>query len=308
MSKVQKLTGILALLIIVSAALFYFDGEERDSFDRSIFAIEDTASVSSIVIQGPQGLLQVQRQRGGWQLNDTLLADPALIKVVFSIMQQVRVQRPVSQLNLERIQKSLRESGQKISVVANGETNEWYAGGDLSKSQAYFGDESLSQVYLVGIPGYNHYVSGVFELTPNQWRDRLLFDSNFRSLQELNISYADGESLKIDFEDRFFKVNALEHIDTTQLMTYINGLEKFQLNDYLTPGDYPRYDSLAKTMPVARLILRDIDERKNRDLEVYAKIPGERFYLLTNRSGDRIVVDQERLNSLLVTADYFQMD
>ncbi|UXP32523.1 DUF4340 domain-containing protein [Reichenbachiella agarivorans] len=307
MTKIQKLIGTLVVLVAFSLSLWIWDGKGvQGSFDRSIFVIEDTAAISAIHIQSKVQDISVQRDGQRWTLNDSMAIDPSLIQISESVLSQVSVLRPISQLNIDEVRKQLLESGQKITITMDGHDRVFYAGGNLQKTQSYFGDADLQNVYLVGIPGYSNYVSGIFELTANQWRDRLLFNSNFRSLQSLQIAYADGSDLEIRFKDRFFTVDQIQKIDTAVLTSYINSLEGFQLNDYLKAGEFPRYDSLLKTEPLAHLSIRDIDLDKNRELDVYPKIAGERFYLLSDRKGDMIVVDQNRIQKLLVTPDQFE--
>ncbi|MCV9385373.1 DUF4340 domain-containing protein [Reichenbachiella ulvae] len=310
MTKVQQLSGVLIALVLVSVALFVFDGKGggSDNIDRTRFLVEDTAAIQSVTINSKAFDLKVEKQEGSWVLNDSLAVDPSVMRVMKSILSQVNVQRPISQLNVEEIRELLRNTGQQVTLELNGEEKTFFAGGNVNKTQAYFADADLENIYLVNIPGYNHYLSGIFELTPNQWRDRELFDSNYRSIQNLTIDYADGSQLVLEFEDRFFAVNQLQRIDTAVLMDYLNGFEGFLLNDYLSPGMFPSYDSLLQTEPIAKLNLTDIDASKNRALEIYAKIPGEQFYLLSDGKQEMMVVDERRTEMLLKREDDFKLD
>ncbi|SHJ73606.1 hypothetical protein SAMN04488028_1011063 [Reichenbachiella agariperforans] len=309
MSKVQKLGGVLLVLVLISSVLFLFDGRGgSDQIDRDRFVIADTAAIDAIHIQSTDQDIHVVRQGDTWTLNDTLAIDPSLMQITNSIMSQVTVQRPVSQLNKAEVRQQLEKTGQKVTISLGDERRTFYTGGNLQKTQSYFADEELKEVYLVGIPGYHHYIPGIFELTLNQWRDRLLFDSNYRSIQEWTIDYAKGVDLKMEFEDRFFSIAGVQQIDTAALMSYFNGFEQFQLNDYLSPGKYPRYDSLLTTAPIAHLSLTDIDQRKNRVLDIYAKIPGERFYLYSDANKEMIVVDEKRTEALLKSPSQFKRE
>lgn len=308
MTKVQQLSAVLAALILTSILLFVFDGKgESETIDRDIFLVADTASIQGLSIQIAQTQIHLKQTDGVWTVNDSMTADPSVIRLLKMIMSQVKVQRPISPMNAEEIAQSLLQSGRKVEFNLGGESLSFYAGGNINKTQSYFASDDLKEVYLVGIPGYSNYLSGIFELSTNQWRDRILFNSDYRSIQSLTLSYPD-QALEIDFKDRFFEVSGVQQIDTVALMNYLNGFEGFLLNDYLTKGSFPKYDSLVDTVPIARLRLEDIDQSKNRDLKIHAKIPGELFYLLTNAKNEMIVVDERRASALLKTAQDFKKD
>ena len=150
------------------------------------------------------------------------------------------------------------------------------------------------------IPGYNNYISGIFELTENQWRDRVLFSTTWRSLQSLNIDYIESEEdLDIFFDEKFLTVKGVNKLDTTSLMDYIGQYQYFQINDFLEKGKYKKYDSLFQTKHMAVVTINDIDTSKNRKLEVYPLMEGENFYLLTDEKEEMMVIDRKRMENIL---------
>ena len=79
----------------------------------------------------------------------------------------------------------------------------------------------------------------------------------------------------------------------------------FQINDFLEKGKYEKYDSLLQTEHMAILTIKDIDQTKNRKLNVYPLIKGESFYLLTDEKEEMMVIDSKRMNNLLSKKDQF---
>lgn len=300
MSKNLKLGLVLIALILVSIALFFVENKSISrSFDQDVFTIVDTASIEGIRID-KQGV-DIRRTNDGksWLLNDSLAIDPSLIDILFVIMSQVQVQRPVSTLNLEEIKRDLIDKGKKVVFNLGDKTLTLYTGGNASKTKSYFANEDLNEVFIVEIPGYNNYLSGIFELTKGQWRSRRLFNSNWRSLQVLEIDYEVGDDLNIRFKDRFFEVEGVSQPDSTLLADYINQFENFKLNDYLEAGNHSRYDSLLSTKEIALLRIQDIDVSKNKTFKVYPIIRGENFYLLVDAQEQMIVIDQKRVERIL---------
>lgn len=297
-----KYIFILVGLIGISMALALTKGGQRtSSFDRDLFQVSDTAAIERIQIEQVDESIVVLKTDKGWTVRDSLKADESLVQVLGAILSQVQVVRPVSQINLEDIRKDMMEKGSKVEIGMAGQTRKFYTGGNTSKSQAYFADETLEDIYIVGIPGYNNYLSGIFELSANQWRDRVLFDSDFRTLKLWRINYLADEKtdLELYFEGREIKVRGIVDADSATVNNYVSDLSGFQVNDYLDAGQFPRYDSLLSVQHLAILEIKDIDANKNHQLKLYPKIAGERFYMLESAKNDRIVIDEKRIEKLL---------
>ncbi|SMD32344.1 hypothetical protein SAMN04488029_0689 [Reichenbachiella faecimaris] len=313
MTKIKKLSFVFVGLLMVSLLLMWVGKKDRaiSSVDKNLFAIADTTQITGIVIQYGGKAIAIQRGDNEWSINNQHKADPQLIYLSQRILSAVETQRPVSKSNLETIKKELLESGRQVTVeLSGGESKHFYAGGNTAKTTAYFGNQDLTKIFTVAIPGYQSYLSGIFELTLNQWRDRVLFASSWRTVQHLTVDYADPvlNDLNIYFDNQFLAVNGVSDLDTTVLMTYLQPLEFFQLNDYLNPGAFPRYDSLLNVEPIAQISLEDINVTNNRQLKVYPKIDGQRFYLLTNAANEMMVVDEGRMQRLMAQPVQFQKE
>lgn len=309
MNRTTKLAIILIGLILISLGLAFYDGSNSHRFvDTDVFQVKDTSAIQSITIKGSKFSNKIQKSEGEWVLNDEFKIDQSLIKIVKNILVQVVVKRPVSKISNEEIISELKSSGYLVAVeMENGEELRFYAGGDTGKTKAYFLEEGSDRANLVGIPGYQNYLSGIFELTTYQWRDRLLFASNWRTIQLLNFDYSsEGQSdLDIKFDGTFLAVSGVNKLDTGRMMSYIQQYEYFQINDFLEAGRYPKYDSIGKTVPMVRIELRDIDKTKSRVLEVFPLIKGEKFYLIKDEKAQMMVIDAARVANLMASPGDF---
>lgn len=311
MTRIKKLSFVLIGLLFISLILYWYELQEKaPSIDKGMFAIADTTQVIGITIESKNKTVAIQRQENKWLLNDEYGVDPGLIYLSMRILNAVQTQRPVSRSNFDALKNELKSSARKVSIALNGgQSKSFYAGGNAAKTTAYFASDDWSEIYLVTIPGYKSYLSGIFELSPNQWRDRMLFASSWRTIQRLQIDYVDGTTsdLNIFYDKQFLAVEHIAELDTAVLMNYLQPLEFFQVNDYLDQGSFSKYDSLLSVEPLANLSLEDIDAVKNKRLIVYPKIPGERFYLVTDQSQQMIVVDQQRMENLLAEPSLFEI-
>ena len=305
MKKNLKLTIILVVLVSISILIgLTVKKENRQSFDPLMFAIKDTTTIQTVLITS-NSTNEIRRNNGKWRLNDKFDADLNTVEVLKSILSQVKIKRPVAKMSKENIVADLQRTGKKVSIkYSDGSEFNFIAGGNSAKKDSYYLLED--EAYLVEIPGYNNYISGIFELTENQWRDRVLFSSSWRSLQSLDIDYTrEGEDLNIFFDQKFLAVKGVVKLDTTSLMDYMNQFQYFQINDFLEEGRYKKYDSLSKTEPLALLSVRDIDKSKNRELQIFPLMKGESFYLLTDEKDEMMVIDSKRMDNLLSKKDQF---
>lgn len=299
MDKNTKLLVILAGLVLVSVFISFSGKEDnRQSFDPQMFTVKDTSMIESVAISS-NTVNEITRRNGIWRLNDKFNADFNMVEVMKSILSQVKVKRPVAKLNQEDIIKDLKLTGKKVTVnYTDGTSSNFIAGGNSSKKDSYYLMDE--KAYLVEIPGYNNYISGIFELTENQWRDRVLFSTTWRSLQSLNIDYTnEEEDLEVFFDEKFLAVKGVNQLDTTSLMEYIGQFQYFQINDFLEKGKYKKYDSLFQTEHTAVITISDIDASKNRKLQVYPLMKGESFYLLTDEKQEMMVIDSKRMDNIL---------
>ena len=301
MHKNYKLMLMLGGLLVVSLAL-RFSGNKRPSsgFRVDLFSVSDTAAVQSILLKN--GEIEIARTaQNSWKVNDQYGLDPSLKTVLLAVLNQVTIKRPVSKIQQEEIATAL-SGGTRASVTSEGGNLAFYAGGNPARTQSYFMLEGTDQPYIVEIPGYRNYISGLFELTELQWRDRRLFNTHWRSLQSLKVSYPDKPSnnLHIYFEDEFFKIEGLNAMDTTALMTYLEPFQYFEANEFIAPGFSPLYDSLSKTQPLAVIELNEINADNNQVLSIFPKLEMDNYLLTANKDGELSLVDFGRVRGLLV--------
>lgn len=308
-NKNTRLIIILAALIVISVGLALTErGGQSGNIQADKFKIEDTTAIDRINIKSPKVDHSLERTSSGWQLNETYDVDPSLIKIASFILNNVQAKRPVSRVSNEEIVNELKTVGYAVSIeLKSGDTRRLIVGGNATKTRAYFMEADDDRAYIVEIPGYSNYLSGIFELTTDQWRDRLLFSSSWRTIQQLTLDFFEPyrTDLEIGFDGNFLAAKGVTKMDTTAFMKYIGQYEYFQINDFLQDGKYPRYDSLKGTNPVAILKLKDIDVSKNSELKIFNKIPGERFYLVTDEAEQMMVIDAGRMDNLLVSPQEF---
>ena len=180
--------------------------------------------------------------------------------------------------------------------------------GNATKTKTYASLEGSEESYEIYIPGYNEYVGGIFELHPDQWRDRLVLNGSWRTIQNLEINYRDKarEDIIINFEEEFFEVAGVSSLDSTAVIDYLNQFQYFQANEWISKGRFMRYDSLSKMPPLATLKIETINTTDPIWVEIFPKINGESFHLAQTYDGSMMVIDQSRVKNILAKRTLFQ--
>ena len=257
--KNKKLLGVFVLLLISNLIFLFVRGKSSGvSFNEQKFALMDTAGVSFIKLnniklsRGPQG---------HWLVDEEYAVDPNLDRLLFSILNRVRVQKPV---------EVPQEEGIKVEISGD-QPMTFHVWGNPTKTRTYFSMDDEEEVYQVQIPGYNEYVGGIFELNKDQWRDRLVLNDSWRTIQKLQLDYQDEskQDLTISFDKDFFLVEGVQQLDSNLVVNYLNQFQYFQANEWISKGRFPRYDSLSAMPVLAKLTIESINYDLPILLEIY---------------------------------------
>jgi len=268
--KNKRLLILLFVLLSATVAAYWFgQGEDNYEVNKNIFKDYDLKSINEIVLESDTGKVVLKYSGSRWKVNDKFGADPDMIEVLFATLQQAEPKRPLASSLQDSVAKTLEQKGVKVSLIAAGAIQKTlYAGGNTSKNQAFFMDGDRRKPYIMTIPGYRVYVSGIFELAENGWRDKYVFGFNWRNFQHLEMSFSKkpSDDFVVAMDDSYFSVQGLTQVDTTKLNDFLNNVSLLTVDDYIAPN--PSFDSLAKVGPLVTILVKDI-ARKEYLLQLY---------------------------------------
>ena len=156
--------------------------------------------MSQVTLQSDAVTISLEFNGGRWSVNEKYSADPAMIEVLFATLQQAEPKRPLAVSQSDSIASHLRKEGVKVSLLSNGSlVKTFFAGGNTARNQAYFLGEDEKVPYLMNIPGYRVYVSGIFELDESGWREKRVFAFNWRNFQQLEASFPKRKTDNLPF-------------------------------------------------------------------------------------------------------------
>ena len=288
------LTGIFGLLLSRKAVKSSLEVNE------DLFAVNDTTAIQRIELQQGDQMQVLTRQPQGWQLNNRYRADPQLVQLLLSVLHNVEVKRPVAKNQQEEVENALLEQGTQVRVYGtSGVLEEFYAGGSEQEQLSFFMKDRTA--YVMELPGYANYISGIFSLNENNLRNRTLFTSNFYNLQQIDVEYPQtGESVTIKYNGQRLDVEGVSQPDSAQLLGFLTLFENLQAVGYIKPQEYPELDSLLKQPPIAEITVQDLLNPSGKQLQLYAPTPDGRFRLGYLPQEQQAVLLDERMARMLL--------
>ncbi len=301
-SKVFMILIVVQLAILLGLSLT--DGNKTSiDYDPAMFRLAEPEQVERIVMSQPEREVVLANQ-GEWRVGNQYVLDKSLQQVLFSMMQQWQIKRPVAKASNQAVIDDLMNDGTKVSVFANGETIlEFYAGGVASQKISYFYRPGDERAYIIEIPGYTNYITAILNLTALQWKDRKLFSSPWQSIQRLEIDYTlpDAEDLIFSGDGPFPSIEEMDMlaVDTARMMNYLEQYAYFETNEHVDITKFAQFDSLSQTEPIGKITLTDLDAAMSNSLIIWPRLPQDRVHLTVDGNGNWSVVEQRRVQALL---------
>lgn len=266
----KRLAALLIFLLGITAFVFWFGKEDTGhSVDPAIFKQYDLGTIDEIALESPSEKIVLKYEGARWKVNGTFNANSQMIEVLFATLQQAEAKRPVAMSARDSIAGILKQRGVKVSLSSAGETKAvFFAGGNQSKSQSYFLQENGTVPYVVTIPGYRVYVSGIFELSQTDWRDKYIFGFNWRNFQRLKTTFPKNPSsdFEIEMDDGLPVMKGMQEVDTTKLNNFLDDVSLLTADDFSRSN--PPSDSLVKIVPLVTFSVSDVAGRTY-DLQLY---------------------------------------
>ncbi|MDG1106409.1 MAG: hypothetical protein P8N26_09615 [Cyclobacteriaceae bacterium] len=289
------LLGISLLLIILNLWLFNLKPDLVSvSFDPDLFMIRDTTQIEKFQFHSKILDHYFSRQEG-WKLNNKFPSDPNLRKMLFTVSSRVKVSRALTGNEKEQLLKRNEELGTSVTLTLDGDERSYSVVGNANKTKTYFIENQ--EVYQVDIPGYQDFLASIYELKRDQWRDRLVFNGNWRTIQNMEVIYPEksDKNLLIRFKETFYEVDGLTEIDSSAVVAYLNQFEYMQANERISVGFSPAYDSLAQTPPEIIISLSDIKYKLPIEIRIFPQLSGQNIRLIMDQDDELMVFESKRV-------------
>ncbi len=297
----KRLAVLLAVLTAAIVAFAFFGGDDDQSVDKDLYKVADLKEVDRVLIESTSQRSDLKFQGYRWIMNDSIPADRGLVEVLFATLQQAEPKRPVSSSLRDSVSRAIRQSGVKVTLYRGNEIAKiFYAGGDDAKTQAIFQLESSDEPHVMLIPGYRVYVSGIFELPPVSWREKLIFNFQWQNFSRLEARYRNPKgNFDVVMDKRVISIPSVAEVDTAKINTYLDQVSLLTAQQYVDNAAIS--DSVASEPPIVTISVFDIANRKH-ELAVFNS--GSDFYGKINGKYWAVLV-QGRIIPLLRPKDFF---
>lgn len=294
---------ILSLLTVVTVIFYSFEPDQGQlSIDQEMFAIEDTAGIDKIVITTDSFANVLEKTpEGSWMVNQKFRLDEGLRKVLLSVLNRVRVQRPVSNARVDQVVAQLRNDNVAVEIYSDGQLlMDFLTGGNRITNTSYFMQTETRQPYQVALPGYDSYVAGIFEISENDWRDRIVFNASPTSFTSVTYNYTIDslEGFTIEY-DGAFSLEGVENQDSEKILDLLSNMEFILADQYLDEGQRPTFDSLISRQPLWSLTLNKIGTTPV-EIQFYNLKPIEGFLLGEINKSQLALFNYRRMRSIIV--------
>ncbi len=297
----------LSLLILVSATLFFLTHkEERADIDPAYFAVTNTEQIDHVQLVSPKDTVDLIFDGSRWTVNGQWEADMQMIKVLMATLRQAAPHRPVAAVLTDSITKQLLLQGTRVMLSEGGQPRmSFFAGGNSDNTESWFLKEGDDQPYIMIIPGYRVYVSGILQLNAGGWRNKRIFDFNWRNFKSLTANYTNEpkEGFSVEMRQRYFGIRELVMSDTTKLNDYLDAVSLLMATRFIEPRDAAALSAMRQG-PVAHIEIKDIADRTY-TLDLF--LPGDKSAEVFGRmtGGQLVTIDRDAVSSIARRRAYF---
>ncbi|MEM6734958.1 MAG: hypothetical protein AAF620_02705 [Bacteroidota bacterium] len=296
MNKILINTGAIVVLLGINLFIFFFEGKKKlTDASSKYFDFLDGDDVKNISIHSGENQINMKKIDEDWILNDEYGADTGFVNTFISVLAKVESGRKMNHFQGEKL------GSVKLRFHNNAETEFDFAS-NLTRTKSYFIKDK--NTVEVSVPGYKDHVVDLFLMHPDQWRDRLVLDASWRSVQKLSIHSSGRESLEIRFDDKFFLVNNQSPRDSSAVIDYLNQFQYLEANEMISRGRFPQLDSLSETPPLAILKIDDIKFDYDLEIKVFSRISQQSYHLVVLED-KMMVIDTKRIKDLLASSEDF---
>ena len=291
-------------IVLLGAVLFSLSSTNKSttlSDQQGSFTLTDTLGINRIEV-GENVLVKTGPNR--WRVNDNYDVQPSRLQSLLAVLGRMEIKRPVPEASLDSVKNLIDNQSIGVKIFRDADIVKQY---ELSGS----GDETYARTangkipYIVYIPGYFVNIYELFNIDENEWRDKRVLYTTWRTLQSLDINYIGDPKnrLTVSFDSSFYKVEGVSKLDSAKLYTYIQQYQNFEVDDYMGENEKLK-NSLSESQPFCVVSLNDLYESRNNLLTIYPN--DSTVYGVSENTGEIVQMNRGMLRNFLVSREEFR--
>lgn len=244
--------------------------EERESD----FKIDQPEKISSIEIYIRGELDQTLKKNGSdWVLNQKYKVRPDAIENILRILPSIQVLFYPPASAWGNMMNAIRDEGVRVVFKDKSDKSiKSYSLGGMTNDErgTYAILEGSSKPYVIHVPGFQGSLASRFNLSDNDWRDRMIFKENKADLQKVSIHYPDEPKMGFVLNKTDGQWSLSDHnnheIKTSPsvIESYLDGFKSVGVEAIV--NDYRYIPQVLESKPHAILELQMVNDSTRRVL------------------------------------------
>ncbi len=307
----KTLLYILAFGVLAALAWYFLVRENDNVFSSSEagFSIRDTGSISKIFLSNRNGeSLTLTRTDTGWVVNDQYPVLPASLHTLFEALYGQYAIGPVPQAAHNNVVRALSVSSIKAEIYGkNGQKIRTFFVGNEARdfNNTYMLMEGAKRPYIVGLRGFDGFLTPRYSPKLSDWRDRTVFNIDPASIRKVEVTYpnAPENSFTITAAGKDLQISPAvpgATADAGRLRDYLQFFQKINAEGYVNGTQ--DMDSLVRTAPRYATI-RVTTDKGAHTAELYFMAATQRTHFDHSLSIDDELYDLERQYAVLDSKD-----
>ena len=300
------------LIILIGCAVFVInDRTKQSSFSGKVTSIEfgDTSLINKITIVHPNAetVNLSKDEYGQWKIDNSFKARKQLINFLLYGLEKLEVKRPVSENQHREILQKLKTKGHKVTIDNEKESVSFsILTNEADVNSSWFATEDGVPV-IVHVPGVQGDLSQLVGLGRQDWRTRELFTSTALSLKSIKIDYpqSPSEGFEIISSNNSFLLKGRQDTDTSKTNKYVMAFRYINFDKYLDSEKIKAVSS-SNLEPYAIISLTDIDEMRNKVLEIYLPASDGKLYGKMIPGNEWVSLNPKIFRLVLAKKSYFE--
>lgn len=315
--KNAKLLLLLGVLLLATIAVGLRNGKSTIGRGEGRFFVEDTASITSVIISNMQGCsVELQRVQDQWLVDGQTPARTDIIPVLLKVLHDIDKSKAVAKKAADGIASAMKTNGYHIEVKSRRKT--------MASYSVLFGDNNVCHAMIDGakrpfeveVPGYRQLITILRLANATDWKSRAVFAISADRIGQIifNSESHPDRSFTIKRNGRQMEVYSyplglkMSDIDNEKVERYV---AQFERKDFSAPAQLmqPQIDSIKSTAPMFTLSVTSTDGRELWCRAFERRLPDnstdpDNFYLLLS-SGDFVQARYYDFDPVIKSLKYF---
>lgn len=309
----KKYLPYLAVVLVLGgvAAWFTYNGintPQSINQREGDFSVKNINAIDRIHIENSDKThVTLTKKEGKWWVDDKYIVRDDMIKNLLDVVNRVESLSPVPSNGHDNVLRAMAAEYIQVDIYTGGDTPEksYLVGGPTVDNRGTYmllnmGEKMASRPHIGYVPGYQGYLTPIFNTDPEVWRSRVIFRYKPKEIKSLKVEYATtpeksfiihqvkADSFTVVPINEQYRIN--EHNESKYVEQYLGFYADIQMEAF--DNNYSNKDSVFRR-PFAKFTVVDMKGEEN-EVMMYYMPQGKRTKERYDRFGRELDYDPDR--------------